>query len=122
MEPPWSVATELSATFLLSTLAGWIFTTLRRGKNEVHPVPGALVRISGQRQVLRCRIEEIDSKRWVLGPPLVRDGFHPMSVGDRIVGEVEVSGGAVLFRSILECVDRIRGRIWIRSPKRTYRR
>jgi hypothetical protein len=116
----WQLTLELVGVFALATLAGWLVGALRRLLHSVRPVPGAKVRIRGERRVYRCRLEAISTTRWTLSPPLVRDDNFPMTPGEKIVGEVAVPEGRLLFRTVLECVDEFRGRLWIRSPKRTF--
>jgi hypothetical protein len=118
--PAWQITLELIGVFCLSVLAGYLFTKAKRLRHELQPVPGAKVRIRGPKQIYHCRLESVKASRWTFGPPLTRDNFYPMAHGEEIIAEATVGPDRLLFKTVLICGDRFRGRIWVEPPKQVY--
>jgi hypothetical protein len=113
---------ELTGTFFVAVAFGWAVGKLRAIGHEAEPEPGALIRIRGRETMYRCRLDKVDAKLWTLGAPLARDSYFPLMKGEKITGQVTLPIGTLNFRAEVLCVDEFRGRVWLKTPKRTYLR
>jgi hypothetical protein len=114
------LAADMAITFGIGAASAYAFGQVRAMFHEVKPYVGCRVRIRGKSQIYRCRLESVRGNRWTLGPPLVRDEFYPLVKGEKITAEVVLDSGTLLFRSEVAFSDDYKGRIWIKTPRRTF--
>ena len=111
---------DMAITFGIAAAAAYAFGQIRSLCHQIQPYAGCRVRIRGKSQIYRCRLEAVDGKVWTLSPPLVRDEHYPLVAGEKLIAEVVLDRGTLVFRSEISFSDDYKGRIWIKAPKRTF--
>jgi hypothetical protein len=114
------VAADIAIFFGFALAISYVWTQIQGARHEIHPYPGCRVRIRGNSQIYRCRLEWIEGNHWCFGPPIVRDELYPLKRGESIIGEIVLDSGTLTFRSEIAFSDGYKGRIWVKVPKRTF--
>ena len=88
--------------FALSFAAGYAITRMRRRAKAPIPKVNAVMRIMTAGTVYRAHFVGEKEDGWAFTPPLQRDNYIPIKVGEPVVIETVMDGGIVVFKTYLK--------------------
>jgi hypothetical protein len=92
----------VAGVFVASVALGFLFVKLSRPRKLPVPASNAVLRIVSSGTVYRAHFCGEKPGGWAFTPPLQRDNYVPIRVGEPLIIETVMEGGIAIFRTTLK--------------------
>lgn len=107
---------NVAGVFVASMLVSYFLIKRKRRGRAPLPKVNAILRISTSGCVYRAHFIGERPEGWVFTPPLQRDSYTPMRVGEYITMETVMDSGVVVYRTTVREISRMPHAITVDKP------